>query len=96
MGKNIALRAQKPLYRIETTLNILPTCNICFFRLAKPMFLLSLISKHGMLRVVLVMTDGSLLTISQQQRQTQILKRLKSMKGFFMVFVSFIQNRVGE
>jgi hypothetical protein len=45
--------------------------------------LLSLISEHDVRRVVLMMTDGSLLTISQQQRQTQILKRLKSMKGLF-------------
>ena len=30
-----------------------------------------------------VLTDGSLLMIRQHQRNTQILKRLKSMKGFF-------------
>ena len=33
-------------------------------------FLLSLISKHDVLRVLLVMPDGSLLTITQHQQQT--------------------------
>ena len=36
-------------------------------------FLLSLISKHEMLRIGLVMTDVSLLTVRQHQHQTQIL-----------------------
>ena len=38
-------------------------------------FFLSLISKHEMLRMGLVMDDGSLLTVRQHQQQTQILKR---------------------
>ena len=44
-----------------------------FFRLEKPVFLLSLISKHEMVRMGLVMSDGSLLTVRQHQQQTQIL-----------------------
>ena len=39
----------------------------------RAMFLLSLISKHEMVRMGLVMSDGSLLTVRQNQQQTQIL-----------------------
>jgi hypothetical protein len=51
------------------------------------MFLLSLISKHGMLRMGLMMTDGSSLTISHHQPHTQILEKIESMKGFLLFFV---------
>ncbi len=61
-GKNIALRAEKPYLSMRS-----------LFRLEKPVFLLSLISKHEMLRMVLVMANGSLLTVRQHQQQTQIL-----------------------
>jgi len=50
------------------------------------MFLLSLISKHGMLRMGLMMTDGSSLTISHHQPHTQILEKIESMKGFLLFF----------
>ena len=65
-GKNPALRAEKPFLAKRSV----------------AVFLLSLISKHGMLRVGLMQTDGSLLTIRQHQRYTKILKRLKSMKEY--------------
>ena len=57
-----------------------------FFRLEKPVFLLSLISKHEMVRMELIMADGSFLTVRQHQQQTQILLRLKSKKVFFRFF----------
>ena len=75
-GKHPALRAEKPIIACTAQ------CAAFLAKRSDAMFLLSLISKHGMLRVGLVQTDGSLLTIRQHQRYTKILKRLKSMKGF--------------
>ena len=44
-----------------------------FFLARRAVFLLSLISRHEMVRMGLVMADGSLLTVRQYQQQTQIL-----------------------
>jgi hypothetical protein len=50
-------------------------------------FLLSLISKHEMLRVGLVMADGSLLTGRQHQLHTQNLVKIEINERVFLVFV---------
>jgi hypothetical protein len=55
--------------------------------LSEAMFLLSLISKHAMRRMGLLMTDGSSLTIRQHQQQTQILKKIEINGRVFLVFV---------
>jgi hypothetical protein len=55
--------------------------------LSEAMFLLSLISKHAMRRMGLLMTDGSSLTIRQHQQQTQILKKIEINERVFKVFV---------
>ena len=93
-GKYPALRAEKPfsarlrLSEIITMLASVMPSGSRFERssmrsfFSEAVFLLSLILKHGMLRVGLMQTDGSLLTIRQHQRYTQILKRLKSMKEY--------------
>ena len=50
-------------------------------------FLLLLISVHEMRRLRLMLNDVNLFTGRQQQYQTVILKRLKSVKGFLWFFV---------
>ena len=49
-------------------------------------FLLSLISKHEMLCMGLVMADGSLLTGRQHQQQTQNLVKIEINESVFPVF----------
>jgi len=48
---------------------------------------LSLISKHEMLRRMLMMNDGSLLTIMHQQHHAQILLKIEIKERVFLVFV---------
>jgi len=76
-SKNPALRAEKQFLLTLTTTITIPLIFKClmamFFRTKGPMFFLSLISKHEMLRMELVLTDGSLFTVRQHQLQMQIL-----------------------
>ena len=69
--------AKTPPFGLKNSLHLKPSGNKCsignlgFARRA--MFLLSLISKHEMLRMGLLMADGSLLTLRQHQHHMQIL-----------------------
>jgi len=51
---------------------------------------LSLISRHAMLRRMLLMNDGSLLTIKHQQQHAQILLKIEIKERVFLVFVKNI------
>jgi hypothetical protein len=84
-GKNIALRAKKP--KSDWKFVFLRSHKRKMF-FSETVFLLSLISKHEMRRVGLVMTDGSLLTIRQQQSHAQILKKMEINERVFEVFVN--------
>ena len=57
---------------------------VLFF--SEAMYLLSLISKHDVRRVILVMTDGSILTIMQHQQQMRILLKIEINESVFIVF----------
>ena len=69
-SKNIALRAEKH-FSSSNLLSLSLTSSLVLF-FSEAVFLLSLISKHEMRRIGLVVADGSLLTGRQHQTHTQI------------------------
>ena len=77
VSKNNALRAEKPIFH-----NAQPF----LVERSETVFLLSLISKHEMLCMWLVMADGSLLTGRQHQQQTQNLVKIEINESVFPVF----------